>query len=139
MKVAESTIPLQLFSRHDDLKQKMVDIGNKLRYNTSTEETCAGYRHDALWKPGPYKRDPSHVIEICAGGSLPKDFDALSVANRELGAKGILVTVDEADYHKAIRRFENQPDIVVVKAETVDRLHELMMTDLEFLKSIFSE
>ncbi len=123
---------------HDDLKQKMVDIGNKLRYNTSTEETCAGYRHDVLWKPGAYRKDPSHVIEICAGGSLPKDFDALSVANRELGAKGILVAVDDTDYVKAKQRFENQPDIVVVKAETVDRLHELMMTDLGFLKSIFS-
>lgn len=125
--------------RHDDLKQKMVDIGNKLRYNTSTEETCAGYRHDVLWKPGPYKRDPSHVIEICAGGSLPKDFDALSVANRELSAKGILVAVDDTDYVKAKQRFENQPDIVVVKAGTVDKLHELIMTDLGFLRSIFGE
>lgn len=125
-------------TRHDDLKQKMVDIGNRLRYNTSTEETCVGYRHDVLWKPGPYKRDPSHVIEICDGGSLPKDFDALSVANRELGAKGILVTVDDTDYVKAKQRFENQSDIAVVKAETVDKLHELMMTDLEFLRSIFS-
>jgi hypothetical protein len=45
----------------------------------------------------------------------------------------------DSAHHKAIQRFENQPDIAVVKAETVDRLHQLMMTDLEFLKSIFSE
>ncbi len=127
----------QQTSRHEELKQKMVDIGDRLRYNTSTEETCVGYRHDVLWKPGPFKQDPSHVIEICAGGSLPKDFDALSVASKELGTKGILVTVDDTDYHKALRRFENQSDIVVVKAEIIDILHELIQTDLEFLKSIF--
>lgn len=138
LKGSESTPSKPLPSRHDELKQKMVDIGNKLRYSTGTEETCVGYRHDVLWKPGAYRKDPSHVIEICDGGSLPKDFDALSVANRELGAKGILVTVDDTDYAKAKQRFENQSDIAVVKAETVDRLHELMMTDLEFLRSIFS-
>ena len=137
LKVSESTPSKPLPSRHDELKQKMVDIGNQLRYGTGTEETCVGYRHDVLWKPGAYRKDPSHVIEICAGGSLPKDFDALSVANRELTAKGILVTVDDADYVKAKQRFENQPDIAVVKAETVDKLYELMITDLEFLKSIF--
>ncbi len=51
---------------------------------------------------------------------------------------GIPVEGDSA-HHKAKQRFENQSDIAVVKAETVERLHELMMTDLEFLKSIFAE
>ena len=49
---------------------------------------------------------------------------------------GIPVEGDLA-HHKAKQRFENQPDIAVVKAETVDKLYELMITDLEFLKSIF--
>jgi hypothetical protein len=128
----------QQTSRHEELKQKMLDIGNRLGYKTSAEETCVGYRHDVLWKPGPFKQDPSHVIEICAGGSLPKDFDALSVASKELGTKGILVILDDIDYHKALRRFENQPEIVVVKAEIVDRLSELVVTDLEFFKLIFN-
>lgn len=125
--------------RHEELKQKMVEIGNKLGYHASTEERGPVYQHDVLWKRGAYKKDPSHVIEICAGGSLPKDFDALNWANQNVGASGILVAVDDADYRKAIQRFENQPDIVVVKAETVDRLHELVMTDVEFLKLIFGE
>ena len=54
-----------------------------------------------------------------------------------LGARGILVVVDDADYRKATQRFENQNDIVVVKAEIVDRLYELVDTDLEFLKAVF--
>ena len=126
-------------TRHEELKQKMVEIGNKLGYHASTEERGPVYQHDVLWKRGAYKKDPSHVIEICAGGSLPKDFDALNWANQNVGASGILVAVDDADYRKAIQRFENQSDIVVVKAETVDRLHELVMTDVEFLKLIFGE
>ena len=124
--------------RHTELKQKMVEIGTNLGYYTSTEEGYV-YRHDILWKRGQYKQDPGYVIEVCAGGSLPKDFDALNWANENLGAKGILVAVDEVDYRKAIQRFINQPNIVVVKAETVDRLHELMKTDLEFIKFIFTE
>ena len=126
-------------NRHEELKQKMLDIGNKLGYYTATEERGPVYQHDVLWKRGAYKRDPSHVIEICAGGSLPKDFDALNWAHQNVGARGVLVTVDEADYRKAIQRFENQPAIVVVKAETVDRLHELVMTDIAFLELIFGE
>jgi len=117
----------------------MVEIGKELGYHTSTEERGPIYQHDVLWKRGAYKKDPSHVIEICAGGSLQKDFDSLSWANQNVGAKGILVTVDDADCRKAMQRFENQADIVVVTAESVDRQHELLMTDLELLKSIFSE
>jgi len=64
---------------------------------------------------------------------------AASEANKKLGAKGILVTVDDTDYVKAKQRFEYQPDIVVVKAETVDNLYELIMTDLDFLNSLSSE
>jgi len=125
--------------RHGELKQKMVEIGNELGYHASTEERGPLYQHDVLWKRGAYKKDPSHVIEICAGGSLQKDFDSLNWANQNVGAKGILVTVDGADCRKAMQRFENQPDIVVVKAETVDRLHELIMTNVQFLKLIFGE
>ena len=44
----------------------------------------------------------------------------------------------DSAHHKAKQRFENQSDIAVVKAETVDRLHELIMADLVFLRSIFS-
>lgn len=125
--------------RHDELKRKLVDIGKKLGYHTTTEESLSQYRPDVLWKRSSYKRDPCHVIEICGGGSLPKDFDSLNWARENLGARGILVTVDEADYNKAVQRFGNQSDIVVTKAETVDRLHELINVNLGLLKSIFDE
>jgi hypothetical protein len=125
--------------RHDELKQKMIDIGKRLGYHTTTEESLGQYRPDVLWKRGPQRRDPCHVIEICAGGSLAKDFDSLNWAREDLEAKGILVTVDEPDYHRAVQRFGNQAQIVVAKAETVDRLHELITTNLEFLRVIFRE
>ena len=124
--------------RHDELKQKMVEIGKELGYHTSTEEGLV-YRHDVLWKRSSYRKDPCHVIEICSGGSLPKDFDSLNWARENLAAIGILITVDEADYQKAVQRFGNQDQIVVAKAETVDRLHELITTNLEFLRVIFRE
>jgi hypothetical protein len=124
--------------RHEELKQKLVEIGKDLGYHTSTEEGPV-YRHDVLWKRSPYRKDPCHVIEICGGGSLPKDFDSLNWARENLAAIGILVTVDEADYQKAVQRFGNQAQIVVAKAETVDRLHELITTNLEFLRVIFRE
>ena len=125
--------------RHDELKQKMIDIGKRLEYYTTTEESLGQYRPDVLWKPGTYMRDPCHVIEICAGGSLSKDFDSLNWSREKLRARGILVTVDESDYHKAEQRFSNQSNIVVAKADTIDRLHELIDSDLELLKSLFDE
>lgn len=124
--------------RHEELKQKMDEIGKKLGYYPSPGEGPV-YWHDVLWKRGEYKRDPSHVIEICDAGSLPKDFDALNWANENWGARGILVVTDETDYRKAKERFKGQPKNTVVKADSVDRLYELIVTDLEFLKSIFSE
>jgi hypothetical protein len=125
--------------RHDELKQKMVDIGKRLGYHTTTEESLGQYRPDVLWKRSPQRRDPCHVIEICAGGSLPKDFDSLNWAREDLEAKGILVTVDESDYHRAVQRFGNQSQIVVAKAETIDLVHDLINTALELLKSLFDE
>lgn len=123
--------------RHDELKQKMVEIGKKLGYYTSTEEGPE-YRHDVLWKTTPYKT-PSHVIEICEGGSLPKDFDSLNWANQNWDARGILIVTDDKDFEKATRRLTYQPRITVVKADSVDKLCELIMTDVDFLKSVFSE
>jgi len=128
--------PPEISSRHSDLKQKMVEVGKKLGYYTRTEEGSI-YRHDVLWKLGQYKQDPNVVIEICAGGSLPKDFDALNWATENVGAKGILVTVEDADYRKAVQRFENQDKIVVVKAETVDRFLDLLDENIEFLRIVF--
>jgi hypothetical protein len=136
--IREQATKLQPPKRHDELKQKMVEIGKELGYHTSTEEGPV-YRHDVLWKRSPYRKDPCHVIEICGGGSLPKDFDSLNWARENLAAIGILITVDEADYQKAVQRFGNQAQIVVAKAETVDRLHELITTNLEFLRVIFRE
>ena len=137
LRVSESgPTPVVPTNVHEDLKRKMVEIGSKLGYRTNTEERWDIYQHDVLWKEG-YKRDPSHVIEVCYGGSLQKDFDALSWAVNNLGARGILIVVDDADYRKAVQRFEHQDDIVVVKAEIVDRLCELVETNLEFLKAVF--
>ena len=136
--IKEQATKLQPPKRHDELKQKLVEIGKELGYYTSTEEGPV-YRHDVLWKRSSYRKDPCHVIEICGGGSLPKDFDSLNWARENLAAIGILVTVDEADYQKAVQRFGNQAQIVVAKAETVDRLHELITTNLEFLRVIFRE
>ena len=123
--------------RHDELKQVMVEIGKKLGYHTSTEEGPE-YRHDVLWRRTPYKT-PSHVIEICDGGSLPKDFASLNWANQNWDARGVLIVTDGKDFEKATRQLSYHSGITVVKAESVDHLHELVMTDLELLKSIFSE
>ena len=128
--------PLEVSNRHGELKQKMVEIGKKLGYYTRTEEGSV-YRHDVLWKEGQYRQDPKFVIEICAGGSLPKDFDALNWAKESLKAKGILVAVEDADYRKAVERFKNQDEIVVVKAEVVDNVYELIDKNFKFLEALF--
>jgi len=126
-------------TRHEDLKQKMVDIGRNLSYYISTEES-AYYRHDVLWRQGKYQ-SPSHVIEICEGGSLTKDFDALHWANdlKNWGAKGILVVADDKDFEKASRRFEGQPGLTAVKAEMVDNFHKMVDDNLQFLQFIFNQ
>jgi hypothetical protein len=133
-----SSLP-PLPKRHDELKQKMIDIGKKLGYYVSAEEG-AMYRHDVLWKQGAYK-SPCHVIEICEGGSLPKDFDALHWANdsKNWGAKGILIVTDDKDFEKAGKRFVGQPGLIAVKAETVDVLCKIVDDNPEFLELIFSK
>ena len=123
--------------RHGELKRKMAEIGKKLGYHTSTEEGPE-FRHDVLWRTMPYKT-PSHVIEICDGGSLPKDFASLSWANQNWDAGGVLIVTDGKDFEKATRQLSYQPRITVVKADSVDKLCELIMTDMKFLRSIFSE
>jgi hypothetical protein len=125
--------------RHEELKQKMIYVGKKLGYHVSAEEGAL-YRHDVLWKQGAYK-GPCHVIEICEGGSLPKDFDALHWANdpKNWGAKGILIVTDNKDFEKAIKRFVGQAGLIVVKAETVDALCKIVDDNLEFLELIFSK
>lgn len=125
--------------RHDELKQKMIYVGKKLGYHVSAEEGAL-YRHDVLWKQGAYK-SPCHVIEICEGGSLPKDFDALHWANdpKNWGAKGILIVTDDKDFEKAVRRFVGQAGLTAVKAETVDALCKIVDENPQFLELIFSK
>jgi len=66
---AQTQVPPETPPHHEVLKQKLVEIGKALGYHTSTEEVLGpvGHRHDVLWRPGPYKKDPSHVIEVCEG------------------------------------------------------------------------
>ena len=135
--IREESQKPQPFKRHDELKQKMIDIGKKLGYYVSAEEGPE-YRHDVLWKITQYKT-PSHVIEVCEGGVLAKDFDALNWARENWDARGILIVTDDKDFTKASRRLAGQPRIIAVKAETIDLLYELINADLELLKSIFGE
>jgi len=137
--IKEQATKLQQPKRHDDIKQKMISVGKKLGYHVSAE-AGALYRHDVLWKQGAYK-SPCHVIEICEGGSLPKDFDALHWANdpKNWGAKGILIVTDDKDFEKAVKRFVGQAGLIVVKAETVDALCKIVDDNPEFLELIFSK
>jgi hypothetical protein len=135
--VKEQTTKLQAPKRHDELKQKMIDIGKKLGYYVSAEEGPE-YRHDVLWKIKQYKT-PSHVIEVCEGGVLAKDFDSLNWARENWDARGISIVTDDKDFMKASRRLAGQPRIIAVKAETIDLLYELINADLPLLKSIFGE
>jgi predicted nuclease of predicted toxin-antitoxin system len=135
--IKEQATKLQQPKRHEELKQKMVEIGKKLGYYVSAEEGPE-YRHDVLWKITQYKT-PSHVIEVCEGGVLAKDFDSLNWARENWDARGILIVTDDKDFIKASRRLAGQPRIIAVKAETIDLLYELINADLELLKSIFGE
>ena len=137
--IKEQATKLQPPKRHDELKQKMIYVGKKLGYHVSAEEGAL-YRHDVLWKQGAYK-SPCHVIEICEGGSLPKDFDALHWANdpKNWGAKCILIVTDDKDFEKAGKRFVGQPGLIAVKAETVDALCKIVDDNPEFLELIFSK
>ena len=135
--IKEQATKLQQPKRHEELKQKMVEIGKKLGYYVSAEEGPE-YRHDELWKITQYKT-PSHVIEVCEGGVLAKDFDSLNWARENWDARGILIVTDDKDFTKASRRLAGQPRIIAVKAETIDLLYELINADLELLKSIFGE
>jgi len=116
--------------RHEELKQMMVDIGKALGYHTSTEEGPM-FRHDVLWKQGQY-RNPSHVIEVCEGGSLPKDFAALNWARENWGAHCLLVVTDEKDCQKAKQVFISHPEMRAVMAASIEDLHSVITKDEEF-------
>ena len=108
----------------------MVDIGKALGYHTSTEEGPM-FRHDVLWKQGQY-RNPSHVIEVCEGGSLPKDFAALNWARENWGAHCLLVVTDEKDCQKAKQVFISHPEMRAVMAASIEDLHSVITKDEEF-------
>jgi len=121
-------------SRHEQLKRMMVDIGKALGYETSTEEGPV-YRHDVLWRPaGKRHMPPLYVIEVCEGGSLPKDFDSLHWAGENwVDARGLLVVADDKDYQKATQRFINRAELCAVKATSIEGLHQLIREDEAFL------
>ncbi|TEU04326.1 MAG: hypothetical protein E3J24_01595 [Dehalococcoidia bacterium] len=70
---------------------------------------------------------------------MAKDFASLIWARENWNASGILIVTNDRDFEKANRQLSGQTQITIVKAETVDKLHELIMTDLGFLRSIFGE
>lgn len=124
-------------TRHEELKQRMVEIGGKLSYYTSTEEGPE-YRHDVLWRNRRHM-PPSHVIEVCEGGVLAKDFDALNWAHENWDARGILIVTEEKDFERATRRFAGQPGLTAVMAETVDAFYKMVDENLRFLEFIFGK
>jgi len=135
--IKEQATKLQPPKRHEELKQKMVDIGKKLGYYPGTEEGPE-FRHDVVWRIKPHKT-PSHVVEVCEGGVLAKDIASLSWANDNWDARGILIVIDDKDFTKACRLITSQPRNIVVKSETIDLLCELINANMELLKSLFDD
>ena len=128
-------------SRHEALKQIVVAIGTALEYQTSTEESIGpvGHRHDIIWRPGLYKKDPSHVVEICDGGSIDKDFAALNWVREHLGVRCLLVVTDDRGYEKARQMFVGHPEMRVVMADTVESVHKIMTEQKGFMEWLFEK
>lgn len=128
-------------NRHEQLKKAMVEIGDRLGYHVETEKRAADgaiYTHDVLWRKSKFMPF-SHVIEVCEGGLLPKDFHALLWARDNCNTKGVLVVTDDRDFEKAEKAFTGQSSVVVVKAETVEQMHKVAQDNPEFLRFVFGK
>jgi len=120
---------------HNELVQLLENIGKRLDKYVERELKAGEYRHDIVWKENAYL-SPSVVIEVCDSGSLEKDILSLNWASKNLKAKAILIVARDSYFEHAKRRAA-QSQIVVVKAESIQRLAELVQSDLELLKAVF--
>ncbi|MDD5338069.1 MAG: EVE domain-containing protein [Dehalococcoidales bacterium] len=123
-------------STHKEIVEVMENIGKCLGMIVEREQKIAEYRHDMVWKKKQFLA-PSVVIEVCDSGSLEKDILSLGWASENLEAKTILVLVKDNDYYQAKRRLPASSKIVVVKADSIKILGDLVQTDAELLKAIF--
>lgn len=122
-------------STHKEIVEIMEKIGKSLGMIVEREQKISEYRHDMVWKKKQFL-PPSVVIEVCDSGSLEKDILSLGWASENLEATTILVIAKESDYYQAKRRLPVSSKIVVVKADSVKILGELIQTDVDFLKAI---
>ena len=127
-----SIVPTQ--SRHEELVGKIQEIGRQLGKDVQAWPGAL-YRHDAVWKDNPYK-NPDIAWEVCDSGNVDKDIASLVWACDNWGATGILVMVDKAEIDRIKQKLPSGKRIVVISADTLQQVSELVGGDKDFLQII---
>lgn len=121
---------------HEELVKMGLEMGQKLG-KISEPGSGPVFRHDIWWKDNPYKQ-PSLVIEVCDKGALDKDILSLSWAWEKLGAKGILVIVDDKDYQNALNKLPPGGSTLAIRAADFAKLHSVLSSaGKDILKAMF--
>lgn len=121
---------------HGEVMKLMGDIGILLGKKVELEWRGPEYRHDVVWKDREYL-PPSTVIEVCDKGVLEKDILALEWAYHNLKATALLIAINDSDFVQAKRRLPERSNILVVKAQAVEKLKDLLESDYKLIKAIF--
>lgn len=78
-------------AEHQDIKKKLVEIGNIEGYHAEKEFQCGIYSLDTVWKKGNHIEVPTYAFEVQIGGGLEHALSGLRTACDSWNCKAILV------------------------------------------------
>ena len=122
-------------SLHDEIKEKLIEIGRLQKLIAESEYNMDGGRLDVVWRRGE-KAVPAYVFEVQIGGDLYHAIGKLKHAY-DLWNSNIFLVVTEEDVHKARELLtgtfhEIRGKIKIVEVKRIDELFRRKKSYHEF-------
>lgn len=138
-KIVEKKKPTNL---HDEIKQKLKEIGDIEGFLSQTEYTIPGYTFDVVWRSANVVGGvPKYVFEVQIGGDIKHALTNLKHAFDAWGFPKLFLIAEENDIGKAAQLMsgafhEIKERLKLVPVEKIVKLHELQVEDNKLKKEI---
>jgi hypothetical protein len=118
--------------RHDELKRKVMEIGEVIGKYATTEFRTSPYIYDVVWKDMEGLPRPTHVFEVQDKGSIDSALAKLQHARDIWRPKLFLVVTEESDKIKVDSLLKPylqgtfhgiSKDTIILTAQTIDEIY----------------
>jgi predicted RNA-binding protein len=141
-KIIESIIEIKPRSLHDDIKNRIKEIGEIEGFISEIEYSEPPYRFDVVWRSSKVVGGvPKYVFEVQIGGDIQQALAKLKHAYDKWGFPRLFLICNQEDVNRVNQYLggtfhEIKDRLNVILVEKIVKLHEIQTEDFKLKKEI---